>query len=66
MCTQISTFITICSILIELSLLKHFPLILQGRPGEKGQKGENGSPGFDMYAAVKVSLILHIWNLRFR
>lgn len=32
--------------------------LFQGRPGEKGQKGELGSPGFDVYAAVKVSEVI--------
>lgn len=30
--------------------------MFQGRPGDKGQKGELGSPGFDVFAAVKVRL----------
>lgn len=29
-------------------------VLTQGRSGDKGQKGEHGSPGFDVFAAVKV------------
>lgn len=36
--------------------VKFLLTMFQGRPGDKGQKGELGSPGFDVYAAVKVSL----------
>lgn len=33
----------------------------QGRPGDKGQKGEHGSPGFDVFSAVKVRLLKHLY-----
>lgn len=35
-----------------------FDNLFQGRPGDKGQKGESGNPGFDVYAAVKVIIVV--------
>lgn len=40
--------------------------MFQGRPGDKGQKGELGSPGFDVFAAVKVHTRVSIIKFTFK
>lgn len=42
-----------------ISSSKYINIIFQGRAGDKGQKGELGSPGYDVFSAVKVSIMIN-------